>query len=251
MSLDAKDLTMCDLTINEITIKDVTIIDLTISELTIHDVTINDLTTKEPTIFNHVGNKIKTDDRQINILARLEDPLVVILGNVLSDEECDALIRLSEDRIERSKIGAVREVNDLRTSSSLFLQEGENDLVTRIEKRISQIMNIPPEHGEGLQILNYKIGQEYKAHFDFFSSQSVSNPRISTMVMYLNDAACGGETFFPKLNFSVYPQKGMAVYFEYFYNDHTLNELTLHGSAPVITGEKWAATQWMRRQILK
>jgi prolyl 4-hydroxylase len=48
--------------------------------------------TYELTIFNHVGNKIITEDREINIIARLAEPLVVILGNVLSDEECDALI---------------------------------------------------------------------------------------------------------------------------------------------------------------
>ncbi|HWO96090.1 MAG TPA: 2OG-Fe(II) oxygenase [Bacillus sp. (in: firmicutes)] len=209
-----------------------------------------ELTIKEQTIFNHIGNKIKTEDREINIIARLEEPLIVILGNVLSDEECDELIKLSKDRLQRSKIGDAREVNELRTSSSMFFHEGENEIVSRIEKRISYIMNIPVEHGEGLQVLNYKIGQEYKAHFDFFSSENklVSNPRISTLVMYLNDVEQGGETFFPKLNFSISPQKGMAVYFEYFYNDHTLNELTLHGGAPVIHGDKWAATQWMRRK---
>jgi prolyl 4-hydroxylase len=132
----------------------------------------------------------------------------------------------------------------------MFFQEGENDSVARIEKRISYIMNIPADHGEGLQVLHYKSGQEYKAHFDFFSTSNkeVNNPRISTLVMYLNDVENGGETYFPKLNFSISPQKGMAVYFEYFYNDHTLNHLTLHGGAPVILGEKWAATQWMRRK---
>ena len=212
-----------------------------------------ELTIKEQTIFNHIGNKIKTEDREINIIARLEEPLIVILGNVLSDEECEELIRLSKARLQRSKIGDRREVNELRTGSSMFFQEDENDIVTRIEKRISYIMNIPVEHGEGLQVLNYKIGQEYKAHFDFLSSanQLVSNPRISTLVMYLNNVEHGGETFFPKLNLSVSPQKGMAVYFEYFYNDNTLNELTLHGGAPVINGDKWAATQWMRRKKLK
>ncbi|MED4018823.1 2OG-Fe(II) oxygenase [Sutcliffiella cohnii] len=208
------------------------------------------LATKEPTIFNHIGNKIVTDDRVINIIARLEEPLVVILGNVLSDEECDELIKLSKDRLEHSKVANSLKVNELRTSSSTFLPEGENEIVARVEKRISQIMNIPVEHGEGLQILNYKIGQEYKAHFDFFTSKSgkVQNPRISTLVMYLNDVEEGGETDFPKLKYSVSPQKGMAVYFEYFYNDQTLNELTLHGGAPVTIGDKWAATQWMRRQ---
>ena len=205
---------------------------------------------KEQTIFNHIGNKIKTEDREINIIARLEEPLIVILGNVLSDEECDELIRLSKDKMHRSKIGVTHEVNEIRTSSSMYFQENENDIITKIEKRISAIMNIPIEHGDGIQILKYTPGQEYKAHFDFFtsSSKATKNNRISTIVMYLNDVEHGGETFFPKLNFSVSPQKGMAVYFEYFYNDQNVNELTLHGGAPVIIGEKWVATQWMRRQ---
>ncbi|NYF25059.1 2OG-Fe(II) oxygenase [Sporosarcina sp. JAI121] len=207
---------------------------------------------KDQTIFGHVGNKIKTD-REIDIITRLEEPLIVILGNVLSNEECDELIRLSMDKMQRSKIGTTREVNELRTSSSMFFQESENEIVARVENRISTIMNIPIEHGEGIQILNYTPGQEYKAHYDYFSSTSkvVNNNRISTLVMYLNDVEQGGETFFPKLNFSVSPKKGMAVYFEYFYNDKNLNELTLHGGAPVITGEKWVATQWMRKQKIR
>ncbi|MFE3975040.1 MULTISPECIES: 2OG-Fe(II) oxygenase [Peribacillus] len=190
------------------------------------------------------------EDREINIIAKLEEPLLVVLGNVLSDEECDELIRLSKDKMHRSKIGVTPEVNEIRTSSSMFFQENENDIISKIEKRISSIMNIPIEHGDGIQILKYIPGQEYKAHFDFFTSASkaTKNNRISTIVMYLNDVEHGGETFFPKLNFSVSPQKGMAVYFEYFYNDQNLNDLTLHGGAPVITGEKWVATQWMRRK---
>ncbi|WP_453997621.1 2OG-Fe(II) oxygenase [Bacillus nitroreducens] len=207
---------------------------------------------KEPTIFNHVGNRIITEDREIQIIARLEEPLIVILGNVLSDEECDELMRLSKEKLQRSKIRNAIE-DEMRTSSSTFLDENENYIVSKIERRISQIMNIPTEHGEGLQILNYKIGQEYKAHYDFFTSKSkpIHNPRISTLVMYLSDVEQGGETYFPKLQFSVSPKKGMAVYFEYFYNDQTLNELTLHGGAPVNVGDKWAATQWMRRKRVR
>ncbi|MDM5314152.1 2OG-Fe(II) oxygenase [Peribacillus frigoritolerans] len=212
--------------------------------------TVDNKTSKEQTIFNHIGNKIKTEDREINVVARLEEPLILVLENVLSDEECDGLIELSKDKMNRSKIGVTHEVNEIRTSSSMFFQENEYDILTKIEKRISTIMNIPVEHGEGIQILKYTPGQEYKAHFDFFTSSSTAakNNRISTIILYLNDVEHGGETFFPKLNFSVIPRKGMAVYFEYFYNDKNLNELTLHGGAPVITGEKWVATQWMRRQ---
>ncbi|EEL49812.1 Prolyl 4-hydroxylase alpha subunit [Bacillus cereus Rock3-44] len=205
---------------------------------------------KELTIFNHIGDTIVTEDREIQIISRVEEPLIVVLENVLSDEECESLIELSKDSMKRSKIGASREVDNIRTSSGTFLEE--NETVAIIEKRVSSIMNIPVEHGEGLHILKYTPGQEYKAHYDYFAehSRAAENNRISTLVMYLNDVEEGGETFFPKLNLSIAPKKGSAVYFEYFYNDKSLNELTLHGGAPVIKGEKWVATQWMKRRSL-
>lgn len=208
---------------------------------------------KEQTIFPHTGNKFQAEDREIYITARLEEPLVVVLGNVLSDEECDELIRLSQNNLQRSKIGESREENEIRTSSGMFLEENEHDILAVIEKRISSIMNIPVEHAEGLHILRYTPGQEYKAHFDYFTApgKASQNNRISTLVLYLNDVEQGGETYFPKLNFSVAPKKGMAVYFEYFYSDQNLNEQTLHGGAPVIKGEKWIATQWMRKQRIR
>ena len=90
-----------------------------------------DLPTKEPTIFTHIGNKIITEDREIKIIARLEEPLIVILGNVLSDEECDELISLSKDKINRSKISNAR-VDNMRTSSSTFLEESENIIVSSV-----------------------------------------------------------------------------------------------------------------------
>lgn len=205
---------------------------------------------KELTIFNHTGNTIVTEDREIQIISRFEEPLIVVLANVLSDEECETLIEMSNNKMKRSKIGSSRKTNNIRTSSGTFLEESET--VTSIERRIASIMNVPIDHGEGLHILKYKVGQEYKAHYDFFAENSAAatNNRISTLVMYLNDVEEGGETFFPKLNLSVSPKRGMAVYFEYFYQDASLNELTLHGSDPVIKGEKWVATQWIRKRRL-
>ncbi|WP_274307265.1 2OG-Fe(II) oxygenase [Solibacillus daqui] len=210
----------------------------------------SEIRTKETTIFNHSGNKITTVDKEIEIIAKFDEPLVIVLGSVLDDEECDALIQLSKDRLERSKTGSSREVSDIRTSSGVFLTDTNNEIVLQIEKRLASIIDIPIDHGEGLHILNYLPGQEYKAHFDYFASTSkaASNNRIATFVLYLNDVEEGGQTYFPNLNLSVFPKKGMAVYFEYFYNYVQLNELTLHGGAPVTQGEKWIATQWIRRQ---
>ena len=181
-----------------------------------------------------------------------EEPLIVKFHNVLSDEECQALIDCASPRLERSKL-ANKEISKIRTSSGMFFDENENPLITTIEKRVAILMHLPIEHAEGLQVLHYEPGQEFKAHFDYFGEHHPSrkNNRISTLVMYLNDVEQGGETTFPHLGLTVTPRKGSAVYFEYFYNNPNLNELTLHSSVPVIQGEKWIATQWMRKQRIR
>jgi prolyl 4-hydroxylase len=179
-------------------------------------------------------------------------PLIMRLENVLSDEECRKLIASAAPRLKRSRL-ANKEVSPIRTSSGMFFDEKENPFIDETEKRISSLMHVPVSHAEGLQVLNYQPGQEYKAHYDFFGPDhpSSKNNRISTLVMYLNDVEEGGETTFPYLGISVKPAKGSAVYFEYFYNNPKLNELTLHSSEPVIRGEKWVATLWMRRQQIR
>lgn len=206
------------------------------------------MTIQEQTIIHAAGNKIRTGDREIPIVGRIDEPLILILDNVLSFEECDALIDLAGDRMRRAKVGQSRVVSDIRTGSSMFCEESENEWIRKIETRVSELMNVPLAHAEPLQILHYGPGEQYKPHYDYFASGDVVNNRISTLVMYLNDVEEGGETYFPSLRFAVAPKKGSAVYFEYFYGDKRLNERTLHAGNPVRAGEKWVATQWMRRQ---
>lgn len=192
------------------------------------------------------------DNRTITAEVLHEEPLIVKFLNVLSDEECQNLIDCASSRLERSKL-AKKEISSIRTSSGMFFEENENSLISEIEKRISSLMHLPIEHAEGLQVLHYEPGQEFKPHFDFFGPNhpSSSNNRISTLVVYLNDVEEGGVTTFPNLGIVNVPKKGTAVYFEYFYNNQKLNELTLHSGEPVIQGEKWVATQWMRKKQIR
>lgn len=57
----------------------------------------------EQTIFNSVGNKIITKDKEIHIVGKMDEPLILILENVLSFTECDALIDLASSRMQRAK----------------------------------------------------------------------------------------------------------------------------------------------------
>jgi hypothetical protein len=73
---------------------------------------------------------------------------------------------------------------------------------TGVEERIADWTMLPVENGEGLQVLRYRHGQKYDAHWDyFFDSASVKNGgnRYATVLMYLADVEEGGETAFPKI----------------------------------------------------
>ena len=190
---------------------------------------------------------------------RVSTPCIAVLNNVLTPDECDELVRLSRIKLKRSTIvdplsGEYLVIED-RSSSGTFFAVRENDFISGLDRRISEVMHWPAENGEGLQILNYQVGGEYKAHFDYFPPDDPgSQPhlkkggqRVSTLVIYLNDVPEGGETVFPRINLSVCPRKGSAVYFAYCNAAGEIDPMTLHGGAPVRAGEKWIATKWMRQ----
>lgn len=195
-------------------------------------------------------------DRRVAVLGAMALPRVVIFGGLLSDEECDALIEAARPRLSRSLTVATKtggeEVNPDRTSQGMFFQRGENELVARIEARIARLVNWPVQNGEGIQVLHYGPGAEYKPHYDYFDPAEPGTAtitrrggqRVGTVVMYLNEPEKGGGTTFPNAHFEVAPKRGNAVFFSYE-RPHPSTK-TLHGGAPVIAGEKWIATKWMR-----
>lgn len=197
-------------------------------------------------------------DRRVPVLQVLRDPNVVVLGSLLSDEECDALIEAARPRLARSLTVATQtggeELNADRTSNGMFFRRAESELVARIEARIARLLNWPVENGEGLQILQYRPGAEYKPHYDYFDPAEPGTPtilkrggqRVGTLVMYLAEPEKGGGTTFPDVHLEVAPKRGNAVFFSYD-RPHPSTR-TLHGGAPVIAGEKWIATKWLRER---
>lgn len=200
------------------------------------------------------GNVLYTSDREVKVLSRIEKPFVLHLDNILSHEECDQLIELSRERLCPSRVvdAATGEEKMVpgRTSKGMYFTINENQFISKIEKRIQELTNYPIENGEGLQVLNYSVGEEYKAHFDYFPPNKVDKnkggQRVGTLLFYLNDVEEGGETIFPKMGLSVVPKKGSAVYFHYANSQGQMDRLSVHSSIPVIKGEKWVATKWIR-----
>ncbi len=201
---------------------------------------------------------VQTADRRVDVWTVVKYPKVVVFGNLLSDDECEALIELAQPKLARSltvdnQTGG-DEVNSARTSDGMFFNRGENAMCERIEQRLADLLRWPYENGEGLQVLRYRHGAQYVPHYDYFDPLQPGTPRIlqrggqrvGTVVMYLRTPERGGATIFPDIGLEVAPIKGSAVFFSYD-RPHP-DTKTLHGGMPVTLGEKYVATKWMRER---
>ncbi|URE11390.1 P4Hc [Musa troglodytarum] len=192
-------------------------------------------------------------------------PRIILFHNFLSMQECDYLKAIGRPRLAVS-LGVTSKV---RTSSGMFLTSEEQNLpiIQAIENRIAVFSQIPAENGEQMQVLRYKQSQFYSLHFDYFSNVSHTKKggqRVATMLMYLNDDVEGGETFFPMAaagecscggtmvrGLCVKPSQGDALLFWSLGLNGKLDPDTMHAGCPVLRGEKWSATKWMRERTLR
>lgn len=201
---------------------------------------------------------LRAADGDVRVVMALAHPRVVVFADLISPGECEELITLARERLARSETVETETgssaVNEARTSDGMFFQPAEFPVCARVEARIAALLDWPLENGEGLQILRYGPGTEYKPHFDYFDPSEAGTPlilerggqRVGSIVCYLNTPEAGGATVFPDAGLEVAPVRGNAVFFSYD-RPHPATR-TLHGGAPVTAGEKWVATKWMRER---
>ncbi len=194
----------------------------------------------------------------VGVLVQQRHPPLAVFSQLLTSSECQDLIEAARPRLARSLTVETQtggeEINVDRTSEGMFFERGESTLIGQIEARIAALLGWPVERGEGLQVLRYGPGAEYKPHYDYFDPAEPGTPamlrrggqRLATLIMYLNTPQAGGATVFPQIGLDVAPQQGNAVFFRYE-QPHPESH-SLHGGAPVLHGEKWIATKWLRER---
>src|SRR3982750_2714347 len=88
-----------------------------------------------------------------------KSPAVWLIANFLTDEECSHLISLANDKLYRSSVLDAETgnstVNEARSSWQTHLSISHDPIVADIERRLAQHVNLPVEHGEGMQIIRY------------------------------------------------------------------------------------------------
>lgn len=178
-----------------------------------------------------------------------------LLDNFLSADECDELVRRIRANCRASTTTNPDEPDKyFRTSKSSDLSANADAFIEDIDRRIAGYMGFEPERCEGIQGQYYQVGQQFKAHTDYFEPDTdefrkyggSQGQRTWTFMIYLNDVEEGGETEFLKLDLAVRPAKGMAVIWNSLHPDGSVNPDTLHWAKPVLRGEKFIITKWFR-----
>ncbi len=188
-------------------------------------------------------------------------PLVYVCPHFLSDAECDHLIEIGRPSLKRTEVidphSPDNRTDTARTSLGVFLPFITNDpVVLAIKARIAEVTEIRADRAERIQILYYGVGGEYRPHYDYFDPATTGGlvhynrggQRMATFIVYLNTPEKGGETIFPRAELKIVPEKGKALLFYNITEEGNPDPMSLHAGAPVIKGEKWLMTEWLREK---
>ena len=212
-------------------------------------------------LWAHGINVTPGDAPPIRMTLLHEEPCIRILEGFVTSAEAEHLVTTYRTQLTRSTVsastgaGGLTETSQARTSSTVFLPEGNaDDVVHDIEIRAMLLTGIPIKFWETFQLTHYTQGQEYKPHFDWFDASE--NNRTLTLFVYLNDVAPeqGGATEFTKLGIKVQPQLGRALL---WYNCSAKGAAvvcdadTEHAGTPPLSCEKYALNCWARTKHIR
>lgn len=201
------------------------------------------------------------------------NPRAVYYPNFATKRQCETVIKIAKTRLAPSSLAlrkgeTAESTKGIRTSSGTFVSASEDRsrALDFIEDKIARATMIPKSHGEPFNVLRYEIGQRYASHYDAFNPKEYGpqrSQRVASFLLYLSDVEEGGETMFPYedglnmnsgydfekcIGLKVKPRQGDGLLFYSTMVNSTIDPMSLHGSCPVIKGEKWVATKWLRDQ---
>lgn len=178
-----------------------------------------------------------------------------VLRDFLDALECTELVAMIEAQHRPSTIANYNGDDAFRTSSTCDLSRSE-PAVAALADKLAALSRIDLVHAEPLQGQRYEVGQEFKAHTDYFEPNnadydrycSVAGQRTWTFMVYLNDVEAGGATRFKVIDKLIQPERGKLIAWNNRKPDGALNGATLHHAMKVRKGFKYVITQWYRER---
>jgi prolyl 4-hydroxylase len=180
-------------------------------------------------------------------------PAIWTLDCFASAAECLYLIETAEPLLAQSSVvdpntGKLRP-HPVRTSEGAMFPWASEDLViSALNRRIAAASGTEAACGEPLQVLRYLPGQQYRPHLD--ALPNTDNQRILTMLVYLNEGYSGGETFFTRTGLKFAGKTGDGLLFRNAGPGGHPDPNAQHAGLPVLRGEKFIASRWIREQPL-
>jgi len=186
---------------------------------------------------NHVPslNTMYPGLRQIH-----NDPPIYEIDNFFTPDMCkDYIDRSMSIGFEIPSQTFATTTNTKRTSTTWFLKYQD---APEFIHQANKLLNIPIEHFEEPQLVQYQFGQQFTWHYDYIPQTLLddSGNRLATIIVYLNDVSSGGNTCFKDLNLQVRPQIGKALLFFPCYRDGKLDDRMTH-AGQVALDTKWIA----------
>jgi prolyl 4-hydroxylase len=178
-----------------------------------------------------------------------------IVKDFLAPDVCTALMAMIDTKRRPSTIADANGDGGFRTSETCDLDPQE-PLAIELKRRIIALTGLDPARAEPMQGQRYAVGQEFKAHTDYFDPVgidydkycSVAGQRTWTVMLYLNDVEAGGATRFKAIDKLVQPEAGKLLAWNNLRPNGTPNPSTLHHAMKVRAGTKYVITQWFRER---
>ncbi|MCW2338755.1 prolyl 4-hydroxylase [Sphingobium sp. B2D3A] len=184
------------------------------------------------------------------------DLTLFVKKGFLDSDECAGLIDRIEANRRPSTIADDLGYEAFRTSETCDLEDSD-PFVAAINAKLAAYSGIDPAQGEQLQGQRYAVGQEFKAHTDYFEPGGMdferycgrSGNRTWTLMVYLNQPAAGGATRFTQVDKMIQPETGKLVAWNNRLPDGTMNPATIHHGMKVRSGVKYIITKWYRERL--
>ncbi|ESQ46232.1 hypothetical protein EUTSA_v10000619mg [Eutrema salsugineum] len=200
-------------------------------------------------------------------------PRTFYFPNFATKQQCEAIINMAKHNLKPSQLAArigetAETIQNHRTSTGVYIRadDDKSGILAAIEEKIAIATRVPRDYYEPFNILRYRLGQKYDPHHDAFNPADygpLRSQRLASFLLYLSTVEEGGETMFPFeswrnmegnydykkcVGLTIKPRQGDAIFFYNLLPNGTIDPISLHGSCPVIKGEKWVATKWIRDQ---
>ena len=215
---------------------------------------------KETYAFAHKGHKA-----QVTSLLDKPAAKIWIVDDFVTPEECKILTEHGKPRLQRATVAAddgssiVSEHRKAQQAAYMMDNEKVSDPLDSLYDRVFAMANhhagydLQRAGQEGFTIIQYNPNDQYTPHCDgnCEGSQHKKHGRVATAVMYCIVPELGGATTFTNHDIVVKPKVGSATFFSY--KDMKTGKMddgdTEHSGCPVLQGEKWITTVWMREGV--